>query len=87
MRAVRRCRAHAKTRGSDITSKRKDTLALQKPEGKRKWRITGNGSAAATTTTAARHEVEPYAQMGNKVKLLLNITLEYEVHKTQCSAI
>lgn len=70
MLAARRCVAHAKPWGADITSKRKDT---QKPEEKQKWHITGNGS----TTAIEQRKWEAYVWTDNKAELLLNITLEY----------
>lgn len=67
--AVRRCETHTEPWGADITSKSKDT---QKPEEKKKWHFTGNGS-----TTAIAQRKWAYVWTDNKAELLLNITLEY----------
>lgn len=65
--------SHAKPRGGNITSKRKDMLANQKFEEKRKRPITG--------------ERGWNVWINIEVELFVSIKLEYDVNKTHRKAI
>lgn len=55
-------------------------MAYRKPEEKQKKHITTRGF---TTITMGQRKEESYVWTDNKDELLLDITLEYEVNKTQ----
>lgn len=70
----------------DTTSVCVRTFWPIKPQNK-KWErhITASGSTK-TTTTMEQHKGESYVWTDNEVELLLNITVEYEINKTQENA-